>query len=142
MKTMVKEFRKRLPRGYEQVAKKRGLSLREAVTFASLIEKETGIEAERSMISEVIWRRLERKMPLGIDAAIIYGIKDYTVTSKASTKPQEPLHLNSPRPSSDSDLQSFDEILKSGFHSIIQGYLLLCADTKFGGAAPLFKDTS
>ena len=102
MKTMVKEFRKRLPRGYEQLAKKRGLSLREAVTFASLIEKETGIEAERSMISEVIWRRLERKMPLGIDAAIIYGIKDYDgdIKTRHLRNPKNPyntrIHLGLP----------------------------------------------
>tara|TARA_A100001015_G_C14987223_1_gene712137 strand:- start:520 stop:1578 length:1059 start_codon:yes stop_codon:yes gene_type:complete len=74
---MVREFRKRLPQGYEQLAKKHGLNLGQAVTFASLIEKETGIDVERSMISEVIWKRLAKKMPLGIDASIIYGIKDY-----------------------------------------------------------------
>ena len=54
-----------------------GLTLREAVTFASLIELETLHEDEKPKVSEVIWRRLRASEPLGIDAALIYGIKDY-----------------------------------------------------------------
>ena len=54
-----------------------GLTLDQAVTFASLIEMETMQESEKRLIAEVIWRRLKRGEPLGIDAAIIYGIPDY-----------------------------------------------------------------
>jgi UPF0755 protein len=54
-----------------------GLSLNEAVTFASLIEHETSFDEEKPLVAEVIWNRLKRKMPLGIDAALIYGIADY-----------------------------------------------------------------
>lgn len=75
--TMTKLFFKYLPQNYENDVKKLGLTLREAVTFASLIEKETMKEFEKPLISEVIWNRINRKMPLGIDAALIYGIEDY-----------------------------------------------------------------
>ena len=54
-----------------------GLSLHQGVIFASLIEKETSLEEEKNKIAEVIWNRLKKKVPLGIDAALIYGIKEY-----------------------------------------------------------------
>lgn len=75
--TMVNMFFKNLPKNYEAQVKAKGLSLTEAITFASLIEKETMKEEEKNLVSEVIWNRLKRKMALGIDAAIIYGIEDY-----------------------------------------------------------------
>lgn len=57
--------------------KKKGLSLRKALTFASLIELETLHDDEKSKVAEVIWRRLKAGEPLGIDAALIYGIEGY-----------------------------------------------------------------
>ena len=77
IKKMVDTFWERLPGDYVENAKSMGLSLHEAVTFASLIELETMHEDEMPMVSEVIWARLKNKEPIGIDAAIIYGIKDY-----------------------------------------------------------------
>jgi UPF0755 protein len=77
IKHMVDTFWKKLPKNYEQDVKKMGLTLKEAVTFASLIELETKRDDERSVISEVIWRRLKDRAPLAIDAALIYGISDY-----------------------------------------------------------------
>ena len=74
---MVRTFRENLPPRYEEDLRRRGLTLREGVIFASLIEAETRYDDERSRISEVIWRRLKRGEPIGIDAAIIHGIKDY-----------------------------------------------------------------
>ncbi len=75
--TMVKSFWKNLPKDYETNVRKMGLTLDQAVTFASLIELETQVDDERPLISEVIWRRLKDKVPLAIDAALIYGIADY-----------------------------------------------------------------
>lgn len=47
----------------------------EAVTIASLIEKETGTPPEeRGRISRVIENRLDAGEPLGIDAAVLYGL--------------------------------------------------------------------
>lgn len=73
----VDTFWSRLPEQYEQKVNERGLSLYQAVVFASLIEMETKFDDERSLVSEVIWSRLKRGEPLGIDAAIIYGIDRY-----------------------------------------------------------------
>ncbi len=70
-------FWRELPPSYEENCKAKGLILYQCVTFASLIELETKFDDERSMISEVIWRRLKAREPLGIDAALIYGIPNY-----------------------------------------------------------------
>ena len=75
--SVVTTFWSKLPEGYENAVRDKGLSLVDAVAFASLIELETRLDDERPLVSEVIWNRLNRGMPLGIDAAIIYGIKDY-----------------------------------------------------------------
>lgn len=77
LEQMTKTFWQHLPKDYEIRVNRLGLSLNEAITFASLIELETMFDDEKTLISEVIWRRLKDKVPLGIDAAIIYGIPDY-----------------------------------------------------------------
>jgi UPF0755 protein len=64
----------------EDVAKKAaelGLSQREVVTLASIIEKETGDPKERRPISAVFHNRLKRGMPLQSDPTVIYGISDF-----------------------------------------------------------------
>ncbi len=74
---MIQTFWKRLPEGYEVDVASRGITLYQAIIMASLIEAETPHDDEKSMVSEVIWQRLSRGMTLGIDAAVIYGAKDY-----------------------------------------------------------------
>jgi UPF0755 protein len=59
-----------------------GHTLPEIVTMASIIEKEAAREKDRSLISGVLWKRLDIGMPLQVDAAFLY-ITDrntYTLT--------------------------------------------------------------
>jgi UPF0755 protein len=49
-----------------------GFSVREVVTMASLIERETAVPGERPVISRVIYNRLDDDMNLQIDASIQY----------------------------------------------------------------------
>ena len=74
---MIETFWNKIPDDYVADLEAKKLSLYEAVTFASLIEHETHYDDERPLVSEVIWTRLKKRFPLGIDAALIYGIKDY-----------------------------------------------------------------
>jgi UPF0755 protein len=53
------------------------LTPHEILTLASIIEKETGIDAERPLVSAVFHNRLKRQMPLQSDPTVIYGLKDF-----------------------------------------------------------------
>lgn len=56
-------------------AKEIGLSEREVLTLASIIEKEAVTGEERPLISAVYHNRLKKKIPLQADPTAIYGIK-------------------------------------------------------------------
>ncbi len=53
------------------------LSSHEIITLASIIEKETGVEAERPLVSAVFHNRLKLRMPLQSDPTVIYGLKEF-----------------------------------------------------------------
>jgi UPF0755 protein len=53
------------------------MSLRDIVTLASIVEKETGLPEERAVIASVFLNRLRKRMRLESDPTVIYGIKDF-----------------------------------------------------------------
>ncbi len=58
-------------------AKKRGMTMRKAVTLASIIEKETGSPQERELVSAVFQNRLKKGVKLQSDPTVIYDIRDF-----------------------------------------------------------------
>jgi cell division protein YceG involved in septum cleavage len=67
------------------------------LTIASMVEREAKVAGDRAKIAAVIYNRLRRGMPLGIDATIYYAIemaKSVPTYTKELTEAQ--LRLNSP----------------------------------------------
>jgi UPF0755 protein len=64
----------------------------DVVTIASLVEREAAVASERALISAVIHNRLDRGMPLGIDASLRYGL------GVQGTRPLTERHLRSSTP--------------------------------------------
>ncbi|MBW2568906.1 MAG: endolytic transglycosylase MltG [Deltaproteobacteria bacterium] len=87
--TMVEQFRAIFTPEWKNQAKKLNLTIHQVVTLASIIEKETGAQIERPIISSVFHNRLRKKMRLESDPTVIYGIKNFdgNITRKHLSKP-------------------------------------------------------
>ena len=72
---MVAQFRRAFDADLQARAAARGLGVREVVTLASLIRRETGLDEERAIVSAVYNNRLERRMLLQCDPTVIYALQ-------------------------------------------------------------------
>ena len=72
---MVEEFRKAWKPEYADRAVKLKMTPHEIITIASLIETESRLNGERPIIASVIYNRLKKGMPLGIDQTAVYIAK-------------------------------------------------------------------
>jgi UPF0755 protein len=72
---MVNKLREQYSGKLEARAAELGMSEREVLTLASIIEKEAATDEERLLISAVYHNRLRKKIPLQADPTAIYGIK-------------------------------------------------------------------
>ncbi len=61
-----------------------GRNMKEVVTLASIVEKESGAADERALIAGVFENRLAKKMPLQSDPTIIYGLPNYDGNIRAA----------------------------------------------------------
>jgi uncharacterized YceG family protein len=59
-------------------AKSKNLTIYDVLTIASMIDKEVMVPSERALVAAVIYNRLHRSMPLGIDATTRYEFHNYT----------------------------------------------------------------
>jgi UPF0755 protein len=75
IKTMVEQFKKTWKPEWTEKARSLGRTPREIVTIASLIETESGVEEERPIVASVIYNRLQKSIPLGIDQTAVYIAK-------------------------------------------------------------------
>ncbi|WP_233531678.1 endolytic transglycosylase MltG [Paenibacillus alkalitolerans] len=63
---------KQLPEGWEERLTELGISFHKMLTIASLIEREVTVDKERAIVAGVIYNRLQRNMPLQLDATVQY----------------------------------------------------------------------
>ncbi|WP_239633911.1 endolytic transglycosylase MltG [Paenibacillus sp. H1-7] len=61
-----------LPADWQQQMAERGQTFHQMMTIASLIEREVVLEEERPLVAGVIYNRLQKGMPLQIDATVQY----------------------------------------------------------------------
>ena len=73
VEAMVRRFRKVYTPEMQQRANELGMSTREVVTLASLVEKEAKVDSDRELISQVYQRRLKMNMLLACDPTVIYA---------------------------------------------------------------------
>jgi UPF0755 protein len=72
---MVKRFRQEWTPERDQRARLLGMTPRQIMIIASLIETEAKLKDDRPLVASVIYNRLKHNMSLGIDSTIVYASK-------------------------------------------------------------------
>ncbi|MFC2164953.1 endolytic transglycosylase MltG [Acidobacteriota bacterium] len=72
---MISQFRAVFGKQWQDRANELGMTVREIVILATLIEKETSRPEERAVVSSVFHNRLKNRMKLDCDPTIIYVLK-------------------------------------------------------------------
>jgi UPF0755 protein len=85
--------------GSQEIRRARALHITpyELLTVASMIEREAEVPGDRAKIAAVIYNRLHRGMPLGIDATIYYAVEQRTgIATYTRELSEAQLHIDSP----------------------------------------------
>lgn len=111
IKMMVDQFRKTWKPEWTEVARSAGRTPHQIVTIASLIETETGVESERPVVAGIIYNRLTKNIPLGIDQTVVYIANVRRLEWKHSCQ-RPPIrvalqHPQKPRPSAGTNILCF-----------------------------------
>jgi UPF0755 protein len=77
VKRMVTQFQTNYNESLRKRADELGMTQREVVTLASIIEEETASPSERALISAVFHNRLKKKMRLQSDPTVIFSMTDF-----------------------------------------------------------------
>ncbi len=81
LERMLGTFRARIVRSHSGSIAASGKTLQDIMTMASLVEEESRHDDERAVIAGILWKRLQNRVVLGVDATTRYVLK----------KPTEPL---------------------------------------------------
>ncbi len=77
IKKMTERFKHIYNTEFRELARRRGMTTKEVITLASIIEKEAGSREEMRDISAVFHNRLKKGYRLESDPTVIYGIPDF-----------------------------------------------------------------
>jgi len=71
---MIENFENRFDSTLRQEAQSRGLSIKEVVILASLVERETKFEEDRPKVAGILIKRYRHFLPLEVDATVQYAL--------------------------------------------------------------------
>jgi UPF0755 protein len=71
---MLRTFQQKVVQGLDADLRRSELSLDKVIIVASMIEREARVAQDRPLIAAVIHNRLAKKMPLQIDATVLYAL--------------------------------------------------------------------
>ncbi len=77
---MLKNFNVKLSNDLREEISRQSRTIYEVITMASLIEKEAALDADREIVSGILWKRLGLGIPLQVDATLIF------LTGRKTTK--------------------------------------------------------
>jgi len=80
IRKMLKNFDRKITPDLREEIKKQNKTIFEILILASLLEKEVKTKEDKELVAGILWKRLENKMPLQVDATITY------ITGKKTTK--------------------------------------------------------
>lgn len=75
VRQMVSTFKQSFAEAWRIASSSAGLSIRQVVTLASLVEKETAQSDERPLVAAVYRNRFQRGMPMQADPTVIYALE-------------------------------------------------------------------
>jgi len=136
MKRMYKEYQAFWTPERLQKAKDQGLTPIEAITLASIVDRETNCNSEKPTIAGVYLNRLRKGMPLQADPTVVFAMKDFTIkrVRKGHTKIDSPYntYVNiglPPGPICTPATSSINAVLNASKHK----YMFFCAKEDFSG---------
>ena len=133
---MYKEYLKFWTEARMTKAQAQGLTPLQAITLASIVDRETNYNPEKPIIAGVYLNRLRDSMPLQADPTIVYAVNDFTIkrVRKGHLLVKSPYntYVNiglPPGPICTPAVASIDAVLNAQHHK----YMFFCAKEDFSG---------
>jgi len=76
LRTLVTEFWKFYDDSFQRHTEERGLTIRDVIIMASIVEGETLLDSEKPTVAGLYYNRIRRRMPLQADATVQYALVD------------------------------------------------------------------
>jgi UPF0755 protein len=131
---MYKEYLKFWTESRILKAQSQGLTPLQAITMASIVDRETNYNPEKPIIAGVYLNRLRDSMPLQADPTIVYAVNDFTIkrVRKGHLMVNSPYntYINiglPPGPICTPSVSSIDAVLNAQHHK----YMFFCAKEDF-----------